>query len=304
MCTFNLKSMKKISLLFALCFVVFASSAQDSVAEGVKANRHGEQVGKHPVTFNVSLQTGVSTIANHYMSSNEYSGLVYGVHVDLGRFFKNGKNASWNLSFDKNSSMNKAGGLENSAKTSFMGYNDLSLNYSSFYNWMLGKRLMIKLGGGLDLSGDMITNLTHQTNNAASVNALAQLEASAGISYTFEFKKWMLGFSGNISTPFAGLMMTDAKHESGLGSFVSGGFVKNYFSHIKGTTFHNLQGFDFDFGIKFIAPRVAITLDLVSEERWWYVNEIQNKRGNTFFRLGASFNLVSLKQTKTVNRYF
>ena len=99
-------------------------------------------------------------------------------------------------------------------------------------------------------------------------------------------------------------MMTDAKHESGLGSFVSGGFVGNYFSHVKGTTFSNLQGFDFDLGIKFIAKRVAINVDFVANNRSWYVNEIQNKRADVQLRLGATFNLVSLKQTQAINRYF
>ena len=296
--------MRKSCFLFALCFAVFASYAQDSVVDGAKANRVEEQIGKSPVTFNVSLHTGMSTVANHYMSANEYEGLVYGVHVDFGRFYKRGKNVSWNLSFDRNSSVNSVEGLENKAKTSFMGYSDMSLKYASFYNWMFGKGLMVKVGGGLDLSGDMMANLTHKTNNAVSVNALAQLEASAGISYTFEFEKWMLGLSGNISTPFAGLVMTDAKHESGVGSMSKDHLVDSYFPHVKGTSLSNLQGFDLDLGVKFIAKRVAINVDFVSENRYWYVNEIQNNRSNALLRVGATFNLVSLKQTKTVHRYF
>ena len=78
----------------------------------------------------------------------------------------------------------------------------------------------------------------------------------------------------------------------------------NYFSHVKGTTFSNLQGFDFDLGLKFIAKRVAINVELVSNNRSWYVNEIQNNRTDIMLRLGATFNLVSLRQTKTINRYF
>lgn len=296
--------MRKISLLFMLCFAALASYAQGTVEDGVNTLQFEEPVGKSPLTLNASFITGVSTVANHYMSSNEYSGLAYGVHVDFGRFYKRAKNVSWNLSFDNYSSADAAGGLENAAKSSYMGYSAMGLDYSSFYNWIFGKGLMVKVGGGLDISGDMITNLTHQTNNAASMNVLAQLEASAGISYTFKFEKWMLGLSGNFSTPFVGFMMTDAKHESGLGSFVSGGFVGNYFSHVKGTTFSNLQGFDFDLGIKFITKRVAINVDFVANNRSWYVNEIQNKRSDVQLRLGATFNLVSLEQTKTVHRYF
>ena len=39
-----------------------------------------------------------------------------------------------------------------------MGYSAVSLNYGSFYNW--------KVGGGLDISGDMISNLIHSTNDS------------------------------------------------------------------------------------------------------------------------------------------
>ena len=299
-----MKSMRKIYVLFALSFAVFVSNAQEAITNGSKENLVGEFAGKNPITFNASLHTGTSTAANHYMSSNAYEGLTYGVHVDLGRFYNSSKTVSWNLAFDNLSSVNTVGGLENNAKTSSMGYTGMRLNYSSFYNWMFGKGLMVKVGGGLDFSGDMMTNLTHKTNNAVSVNVLTQLEASAGICYTFKFEKWMLGLYGNVSTPFAGLVFTDSKHESGVGSLSSDRLMDSYFSHLKGTSFSNLQGFDFDLGIKFVAPRVAITLGLVTENRWWYVNEIQNCRENVLFRLGASFNLVSLKQTKTIHPYF
>ena len=288
--------MRKFFLIFLLGSAALLSYAQEAVSD--------EPIGKSPLTFNASVLFGMSTISNHYMSSNSYDGVVYGVHVDFGRFYRSAENVSWKLAFDKYSSANPATGLENSALTSSMGYSAMSLNYGSFYNWKFGEGLMVKVGGGLDISGDMISNLTHSTNNAASMNVLAQLEASAGISYTFKFEKWMLALGGNISTPFAGVIMTDAKHESGLGSFASGGFVGNYFSHVKGTTFSNLQGFDFDLGLKFIAKRVAINVELVSNNRSWYVNEIQNNRTDIMLRLGATFNLVSLRQTKNISRYF
>ena len=296
--------MKKIYLLLVFCFAVSVSYAQVPVAGSIEETVTEEPVGNRPMTLNVSYFTGVASIANHYLSANEYSNISSGFHVDLGRFYKRWENVSWNLSYDYCSSLDRAGGLENSAKTSSMSYTAMSLNYSSFYNWMFGKGLLVKVGGGLDISGDLISNLTHAMNNAVSLNILAQLEASAGISYIFKFKKWMLGLYGNLSTPFAGLILADAKHEPAAALFSSDLLMKNYFSHLKGTSFSNLQGVDVDFGIKFITPRVAIDLGLVSENRWWYVNDIQNRRMHMMFQLGASFNLVSLKQTKTIHRYF
>jgi hypothetical protein len=51
-------------------------------------------------------------------------------------------------------------------------------------------------------------------------------------------------------------------------------------------------------------PRVALGVGVASDNRWWCVNDVQNYRKNIMFRVGLSFNLVSLKQTKTIHRYF
>ena len=231
--------MKKIYLLLALCLSVHIAYAQKPVADVTKESAVEKPVGTNPITFNAAVRLGAISVANHYMSSNEYGGLGYGVHFDFGRFYKPGKDVTWNLAFDYTSSFDRVGGLENNPRTSFMSYSALALNYSSFYSWLFGKGLIVKVGGGLDLSGDVMTHLVHQSNNAASVNALMQLEAAAGISYTIKFKKWMLGFSGNLTTPFAGLVFTDAKHESGFGSLSSDRLMGSYFSHLKATSFSN-----------------------------------------------------------------
>ena len=83
--------MRKFYFLFALCFAVFVSQAQETVANGVKENQPEEEVVKSPITFKISYHLGSSTIANHYMSANAYKGVASGVHVDLGRFTSVGK---------------------------------------------------------------------------------------------------------------------------------------------------------------------------------------------------------------------
>ena len=291
--------MKKIYLLLALCFTMHVAYSQEPVADSVKESEPEKCEGNNPITFNLSVGLGSTSVANHFISAHEYNYVTYGFHLDFGRFYKPWKNVSWNLAFDYNPAT-----LHNSAQTSSISYTALSLNYSSSYNWQFGKGFMVKVGGGLDVSGDMITNLTDITNNAVSLNGLAQLEASIGASYTFKFKTWMLGFSGNISTPFAGLVLTDAKHETGADSWASNSLIKHHASHFKLTSFSNMQGVDYDITVKFVAPRVAISLGVTSENRWWYINDIQNRRKNIMFRIGAGFDLVSLKQTKTINRYF
>ena len=293
--------MKRFYLLFAISLAALVSFAQSSVVGDVEENAAEEPVGSNPITLNASFGMGATSTANHYIGTHECSGATIGVHADLGRFYKSWEDVSWNLSFDYVSSVDKVGSLESFAKTSSMKYSSTSLNYNSSYNWRFGNNFMVKAGGGVDFVFDMTEELGYRTNNAVSMNVLALLEASAGLSYVFQFKKWMLGLYGGLSVPFMGIAYSDSKHETGL---PTDGLLNKYDSHLKGTSFSNLQGIDCDFGVKFIMKRVTLGVGIASNNRWWCVNDIQNYRKNTFFQVGLSFNLVSLKQTNTIHRYF
>lgn len=296
--------MKKFYLLCALGFAVLSSHAQGTAGNSLEGNAVEEPVGKHPITLNASVMLGANTVANHYISSHECTGMAYGAHIDFGRFYKRWENVSWNLSYDYISAFEVVGGLENAAQTLAETCTSWNLNYSSHYNWSFGDALMVKAGVGADFYADYMKALTNKTNNVVSVNMLAQLEASAAVSYIHRYDNWMLGLNGKVSIPFAGLAFTDSKHESGWGSLFPDGLMDSYDSHLKGTSFSNLQGFDMDLGVKFIMPRVAVNVGIASDNRWWYVNDIQNYRMSFMFKVGASFDLVSLEQKKTINRYF
>lgn len=297
--------MKKIFLLLAISFATLQSHAQEATANTPGEQITKEKIGQSPITFKTSFFFGINNVSNHFIGAQNFSGLQTGLAIDFGRFFNRWQNISWDASVAYSSNLGgKKLGFENTAETSAITIKSISGGYNAFYNWSFGKGLMIKAGGGLDVYGDLISETRFSTNNSLSVNILAQLEATVGISYVFQFKKWMLGLSGNISTPFAGLIFTDSKHESGAGTIVGDGLMKRYDNHFKGTSFSNSQGMNYELEIKFITPRVAISVGTESDNRWWYVNEIQNYRKNTFFKVGLSFNLVSLKQTKTINRYF
>ena len=292
--------MKRLYLLLTISFIALVSFAQESHVGDAKGSAVEESAGEYPITFNASVDIAVSSVANHFLSSNEYSELTLGAHADFGRFYKRWDNVSWNLSLDYLAALDNAP-LENSAKTSSMTYTTFGLNYSSSYHWNFGKNFMVRAGGGIDLMYDMMQATVYRTNNTASMNFFAQLEASAGVCYIWQFKKWMLGITGNVSVPFLGLVNTDSKHESAM---PSDGFMDTYDSHLTGTTFSNLQGFDLDFGLKFVLPRVTLAFGVVSNNRWWCVNDIQNYRENMMARIGLSFNLISQKQTKTIHRNF
>ena len=113
--------MKKIYLLLALCFTMHVAYAQEPVADSVKESEPEKCEGNNPITFNLSVGLGSTSVANHFISAHEYNYVTYGFHLDFGRFYKPWKNVSWNLAFDYNPAT-----LHNSAQTSSISYTALS----------------------------------------------------------------------------------------------------------------------------------------------------------------------------------
>ena len=70
--------MKKICLMFVFCFALSVLYAQEPVAGNLEETMPEEPVGNRPMTLNVSYFTGVASIANHYLSANEYSNISSG----------------------------------------------------------------------------------------------------------------------------------------------------------------------------------------------------------------------------------
>ena len=65
-----------------------------------------------------------------------------------------------------------------------------------------------------------------------------------------------------------------------------------------------MTGVNYDFGMKFITRKLTIGLAYDSYNRWWFVNDIQNYRRNSYLKLSFGFDLVGTRQTKTTKRYF
>ena len=300
-CKYSIQDMMK-RLFLSLTIVLAAFSSR---AAGVVPGNWGDDAAAKPVTLNISSLTGYGLLSNHYISDWQFGGLTLGWSADVGRYFKNSENGAWKLAFRYAGNAEILGGMTDASNMESVDFKEYALNYSVYYNWHIGDGFRIKLGGAIDVVGDLMSAKEIATNNAVSANGTALLEAVMGMNYTFGFDNWMLALYADASSPLGGVVFTDSKHESGLASILPGDRLMNgYDRHFKGTAIPSMTGVDCDFGIRFITPKLTIGLACTSYNRWWYVNDIQNYRSNSYLKLSLGFDLVGARQTKTTQRYF
>lgn len=297
--------MKRIALLL-VALLGFSVVRAEMPAAMYGSAVWGGGVGSAPITGSASLLMGNVRMANHFLGAQEFSGFTTGLEVELGRLFRDKEDLSWTLTLSR---VNRtkglfSEGLRNPASTNFISLHSYDVNYSVCRNWTLGEGLKVKVGGAADLYGDWGTMLRYQMNNAHSLNAMAQIEAVAGIHYTTRLGKWGVGVYGNISTPLLGVVFTDADFEGGFSSIIDTSVSAAYVDHLCGTSLHNLQGVKTDFGVQLVRERVTYSLGYQNISRWWFVNDVQNYRKGSFFKFGISVRLVTHKQSSATSRYF
>ena len=292
--------MKRLFLSLTILLSAFTSHAA-----GVAPGNWGDDATDKPVTLNVSTLAGYGMLSNHYISDWQFKGLTLGWTANIGRYFKKSENAAWKLSFRYAGNAEALGGLKEASNLEAVDFNEYAFNYSAYYNWHIGDGFRIKLGGAVDVVGDLMRAKVVSSNNSVSANGTALLEAVFGMSYTFEFDNWMFALYADASSPLGGVIFTDSKHESGLGTLIPGsGPMARYDRHFKGAAIPSMTGVNCDFGMKFITRKLTIGLACDSYNRWWYVNDIQNYRRNSYLKLSFGFDLVGTRQTKTTKRYF
>lgn len=257
------------------------------------------------VTAQLSFVGGSITYANHYFTNHEYQGTLMGADLELGAFYKKSENLSWDLgvtylrsSYDEDY---PELALANPAKTTFIDFTNLMLDYGTHYNWQLTDRLSVRAGARFDLMGAMSFGEPNSINNAGSVDAQAQFEAAGGIKYDWNFRKFGISLYGDFSVPFMGLMLVDSRYQSAI---KEPNILPGNINHFLFTSFHNLQGYDLEAGVDFNFKNLTLSLSYDTFNRWWNAYELQNYRMYSLFKVGLSLDLMSVSRKESGNRYF
>ena len=291
--------MKRIFLLFLMVAGAVYASAQDTSIKSL--------CEREPVTTKWSLISGDAQFASHYLNSQEYSGEITGIEASHGRFYRKSDRLSWKLTMGHLRNMHRRlfdGGLMNAANTSYMSVQSYDFDYAVFYNWLIKERLQLRVGGSFNLYGGFLFGDDNAVNNIISLDLQTQLYAQAQVRYGWDFKKYGLDLYANFATPFAGIMTVDERYEGFFESIPTSDFNLKEYSHLKFSSFNNLQGVNFEMGIDFALRNLILSMSYEIKNRWWTAYELHNYRKYSLVKLGVSVNLFAQQNRKASNRQF
>ena len=297
--------MKRLILLLLLATSVTYASANgtDMAVPEQDAPSAKSLTDAKPLTSKWSLISGAAAYTSHFLNSQQYVGSVVGIEASHGRFYRKSDCVSWKLTLGHTRNM-LGGSLSNAANTSHISTQSYEVDYAVFYNWIIKDRLQLRLGGSFNVFGGLILGDANAVNNAITVDLQTQFYAQAQIRYGWDFKKWGLDLYANLSTPFMGMMAVDNRYEGFVESMIDSDLNVKGFNHIKFSSFHNLQGVNFELGIDFAFRSLSLSLAYEAKNRCWHAYELQSYRKISMIKLGVSVNLFAQKNRKAGNRQF
>lgn len=290
--------MKNKLTLFALLMMMCSASAfADNDVQKEKM-----------VTAKFSFLTGSATVADHYLSDQEYNGTVMGLSMDFGSFYKKSENLSWDLDItyflSPYSSSLTDFSLANPAKTAFYSLHSFRADYGTYYNWNPVKNLYIKAGGSFDLLAGMIMGKPNQINNIIDLDFQTQFKAAAGVRYGWNFKKFDLFLQADVAVPFLGTALSSSPYSASLDNFLGSQILPGKTSVYHLTSFHNMKGFNLSYGVDFVFRKTTWFISTEINNRWWNLTGVQNYRLYNMRRIGVLVDLVAHPRRNSDNRYF
>ena len=293
-------------------FVLLAVSVATAAFGSVVASAQGEE---KVVTGTVTLlNPSMVKILDEYMAGHLYSGTgtTLGLNVKLGAIYRKTEGLSWDVYYTaiKRPKIldraNSLPALANPANTQNLDYTSYNFGYGTYYNWKIGKKLMLKTGGMLDLYGASKESTPDGVNNSMNLEGQIMIKSHSAIKYGWDFKKWALDLRASITLPVIGLISADHPSEPALAVVGANDhrILRPEFRHVFLGFYHNYMSLDFDLGIDFVLKPCTLSLGLGNSSKWWKVYDVQNIRKITCTTLGISFDIVSRDKFKSSNRNF
>lgn len=252
-----------------------------------------------------SMMFGTGNYVNHFMTNQEYTGLLFGIKGEHGALYKRSENLSWDYDIaflmSPYSEIFSEFSMANPANTTYAGLYDLNTSYGTHYNWYITDRLSIKAGGKFDILAGINTGDENTINKSITFDLQTQLEVSAGIKYGWTFNRFGIDLFGNLSIPFMGFMLVDSRFQHIISV---GGLLPGTIDHFIFSSFHNLQGYESEIGMDLNFKNITFSLSNETFNRWWNAYDLQSYRLFSFFKIGLSVDLVSKSRLSSNNRYF
>lgn len=286
---------------FLTCTLVFIAGIITANAE--KYNLTGEKA----VTNKWSFTVGSASVANHFLSNQEYNGSLIGITGEHGALYRRSANLTWDFNLSLLSSpyikVMDIEALSNPAGTDHYALHNLFMEYGTHYNWNPIGNLILKAGGYAEFFAGYNMGRPNHINNTMSFDVQTQLKAAVGIKHCWCWEKFGLDLYGDVDFPLLGGMMVDSKYQSSIGVNKSD-ILHSDLKHFVFSSFHNLKGYNATLGMDLVFKTVTLSLAYETRNRWWHAYDVQNYRLYRYVKIGLGVDLVSRSRVKNDTRHF
>lgn len=236
-----------------------------------------------------AVNVGEMAITDHFLSNQEYKGLVLGIEATHSNFYKGtDSTVSWQV-YD----YWRYGRLINSSYSAMIEYIGGNAGFASHYNWQPIKGLRLMAGGSIDIYG-ALKNQSRNVNNPSSSDIQVNLMASVGAQYKLSWKRWALSFDYMASTPLIGGMFIPEMGQSYYEIYTNLPSALNDVTHF--TSLHNRQGVRGNLSINFNLPTVTLFLGMTHNHQWWHANNMSFYVHELSGQVGIALNLGIIKE--------
>ena len=234
------------------------------------------------------INIGEMSVADHYLSNQQYKGLTIGLDVTHTFFYKGIDSCvSWQV-YDNW----RYGKLINPSYTAMIQYIGGNAGFASHYNWRPIKGLHLMVGGAIDIYG-ALKNQSRNINNPISGDIQINLMASVGAQYKITWKKWALSFDYMATTPLLGGMFVPEIGHSYYEIYLNTPSVLNDIVHF--TSFHNRQGVRGNLSVNFTLPTITLFVGMTHNHQWWHANKLSFYLHELSGQVGIALNLGIIK---------
>ena len=222
--------------------------------------------GQESKTLSTKYAFSVGTIkmADHNLSNQEYSGIVYGLQFSQGQYYKN-KNVSWNI----HEQIRYSHPL-NASKSAYITYLGINIGFGSYYNLQLNN-FKFKLGGYIDIY-EGAKYQSRNVNNIFSNDLQLQLLANITAQYHYTWNKFGLLVQYQMATPLIGCMFIPEMGQSYYEVYKY--LSENLEDVVHFTSFHNRQGYKGNLTLNFLFKGFTLYTGFIHHFDYWHQNDL------------------------------
>lgn len=215
-----------------------------------------------------SVEAGGASVADTYLSNQEYSGVVFGFNARHAGWYAGTERVGWEV-YDH---WRYAPQLVNASRSAAYRYASLTVGYGTHYIWQPGCGFRLKAGGAAEVHGALKMQ-SRNVNNVASGDISAVVLATAGAEWRRAYRGWQFVLAYDVAVPVAGAMFVPQMGQSYYELYLT--LPRGLGEVVHFASLHNMQGVRGDFRADFRYRTFTFFVGFTHDYRQWRANGIE-----------------------------